>query len=723
MKRLATALTAALMTTFVMVAAPAAHAGTEHAPPWRWTTVTIPRTDVPIGTQYDVTLNCPSGYRPVSWIWGSSFDNAATTLTLQAETLDYSTNSGLLRVYNNTSHDDAVDATLNCVDGADIGTVTTSTTVVWHLFGNAGGFVQCPFGTTILGGSASWDVVSPNSRLDFVAPTSSGWYATGSTTAFVTANLTISVHCVSSSVASGVHIAQTSTTADPNAQGLVTATANCNSDERAANAGAYEHPDNSSIDATKTLGRIRRIPQYPLPGQASVKATEPNTTTTLVVFVICLPYAIPSVSITSPAPLGLQGSRDIAFTFTATDTAGYELVLTCKLYKTTENSFFFYRDAPCDPTMSNTVTGIEDGEYLLAVSGTNGDNLSSEAGRDFTIDATAPSVAVGGKPADPTASKSASFTVIATDAHPGTTYCHLDGDAEQVCPTPATYADLPDGVHTFRWRAVDAAGNENAGSYSWAVDTTAPPAPSIGTHPADPTNATKATLAFTDSEAGVTFSCSIDGGAFSACASGTSYSGLAEGSHTFRVKATDGAANASTPTAITWTVDLTPPETSVDTGPSGPVSSTSASFTFASEAGATFACARDGGAFATCASPKSYTGLPQGQHTFAVRATDTAGNTDSTLATRTWTVDTAAPQTTITAGPTGTVTVHKATFQFISERGSTFRCSLDGRAFRACTSPRTYTELRGGPHVFRVKARDQAGNVDGTAAVRRWTVK
>jgi hypothetical protein len=566
MKRLTTALTAALlMMTVMTVAAPAARAGTEHSPPWRWATVTIPRTDVPIGTQYDVTLNCPSGYRPVSWIWGSAFDNTTTTLTLQAETMDYGTNSALLRVYNNTSHDDQVDATLNCVNGADIGAVTTSTTVVSFLVGNVGGFVQCPFGTTILGGSASWDLISANSRVDFVAPTSSGWYATGSTTAFHTANLTISVHCVSSSVASGLHIAQTSSTADPNAQGLVPATANCNAGERAANAGAYEHPDGSSIDATKTLGAIRSISQYslsPLTSGASVKVTEPNTTTTLVVFVICVPYATPSVSITSPAPAGLQSSRDIAFTFTATDTAGYDLSLTCKLNKKVGvNTFAFYRDAPCDPTTSNSVTGLDDGEYALVVSATNGDYQSNSAVRGFTIDTTPPTVSVAGEPADPTSATSASFAVTATDAHPGTTNCYLDADPEQACPTPAAYSELADGVHTFHWRAVDAAGNQSAGSYSWRVDTVAPTA--AVTAPKAPfTTSAATTVRWTGSDSGSGLAswqvqwqrAAYNGGfgSWSAPASyppGTlshAYTGLIRGyDYCYRVRSVDAAGNLS----------------------------------------------------------------------------------------------------------------------------------------------------------------------------------
>ena len=115
--------------------------------------------------------------------------------------------------------------------------------------------------------------------------------------------------------------------------------------------------------------------------------------------------------------------------------------------------------------------------------------------------------------------------------------------------------------------------------------------------------------------------------------------------------------------------------------------------------------------------------MTAGSHTFEVRATDPAGNTDGTPASQTWTIDLSAPDTTITAGPVDPTNSTSASFSFTStEAGSTFECKLDGAAFAACTNPQSYTGLTAGSHTFQVHAIDPAGNVDATAASRSWVV-
>jgi Tol biopolymer transport system component len=178
----------------------------------------------------------------------------------------------------------------------------------------------------------------------------------------------------------------------------------------------------------------------------------------------------------------------------------------------------------------------------------------------------------------------------------------------------------------------------------------------------------------------------------------------------------------------TWAplADTAPPSTAITSGPPLFTKSTTANFGFtSSEVGSTFKCRLDGAAlFTNCASPKTYTGLADGAHTFRVRATDSSNNTDPTPATRSFTVDTHAPNTTITSGPSGTIKVRHASFGFgSSEAGSHFQCRLDGAAFAACASPKSYSGLANGSHTFRVRAIDKAGNTDPTPSARTFKVQ
>lgn len=83
----------------------------------------------------------------------------------------------------------------------------------------------------------------------------------------------------------------------------------------------------------------------------------------------------------------------------------------------------------------------------------------------------------------------------------------------------------------------------------------------------------------------------------------------------------------------------------------------------------------------------------------------------------------AAPNTKITSGPSGLDPLRSATFDFkATVGGATFQCSLDGKAWSSCASPKEYTGLALGPHKFRVRALTK-GSVDPTPAVRSFTVE
>jgi hypothetical protein len=93
--------------------------------------------------------------------------------------------------------------------------------------------------------------------------------------------------------------------------------------------------------------------------------------------------------------------------------------------------------------------------------------------------------------------------------------------------------------------------------------------------------------------------------------------------------------------------------------------------------------------------------------------------------------DTTAPDTTLTGQPLATTSSTTATFTFtgsdnVTAAGSlTYQCLLDGPSdgtYTACTSPRQLNGLAPGSHIFRVRARDAAGNVDATPSFYSWTV-
>lgn len=101
--------------------------------------------------------------------------------------------------------------------------------------------------------------------------------------------------------------------------------------------------------------------------------------------------------------------------------------------------------------------------------------------------------------------------------------------------------------------------------------------------------------------------------------------------------------------------DTTAPDTSITSASIGTTTSTSASFTFTGSdnvtapGSLTFQCKLDSGSYSSCTSPKSYTSLSVGSHTFSVRATDAASNTDATSAFETWTITTSSAPTQIAA--------------------------------------------------------------------------
>lgn len=180
---------------------------------------------------------------------------------------------------------------------------------------------------------------------------------------------------------------------------------------------------------------------------------------------------------------------------------------------------------------------------------------------------------------------------------------------------------------------------------SWVVDLTSPVAPVL-TGSELKTSTTNSTASFTfTGERSQGFECSIDSATWEICQSPKSYSSLTEGLHSFRVRQTDLAGNSSLPVEKTWTINLTAsPAPSITSWPTSS-SSTSATFAFSgsSNPDTVFECKIDTYDFEDCVSPKSYSSLTDGAHTFIVRQRESTNGNVSNEAESNWTIDTTSP--------------------------------------------------------------------------------
>ncbi|MEO7733043.1 MAG: LamG domain-containing protein [Kofleriaceae bacterium] len=366
---------------------------------------------------------------------------------------------------------------------------------------------------------------------------------------------------------------------------------------------------------------------------------------------------------------------------------------------------------------------LADGPHSFSVRAIDaaGNSDDTPAEKVWTIDTVAPDTTLTDGP--PSADNSVMATFAFRSAERNVFFdCSLDSAGFLPCVSGAAFGPVGDGTHSFLVRARDRAGNidPSPAVYAWTVNTSTPDTTvQSGPDAASPTTDAMFMFFSPDAGAGATFTCALDGAGFTACTSPKAYDSLAEGAHTFAVRVRDAIGNVDpSPATRTWTVDLTPPNTTISDGPVGAVPVASASLTFtASEADVTFACSLDGVAITDCASPASLTGLAQGAHTFTVQATDAAGHADPSPASRSWTVDTVAPDVMVTAGPAAT-SGPRVSFSFTTSEGS-LACSFDGAAFTACTSPLA-TNLPAGVHQLAVRATDAAGNA--TTVTRAWTV-
>jgi Ca2+-binding RTX toxin-like protein len=368
--------------------------------------------------------------------------------------------------------------------------------------------------------------------------------------------------------------------------------------------------------------------------------------------------------------------------------------------------------------------------------------------RTLLIDGSAPTVALTGE-------LTASAYNLTVEAKDGTSTeprsgvqevkVYLDGTLKETktstctssgCPETVSFtysqglSGLAGGKHIMEVVATDQVGYTRTSS---TVFTLGAPDTLIDSGPEGPTKLTTPTFTYHATEA-ASFQCAIDAGAYVSCPStGYTTALLADGAHTFNVRAVNGSGIVdSSPATRSFTVDSTPPDTSIDFGPESLVAVNQPEFEFESnESETNFECHFDKAVFVPCNEGEFFpeAALADGAHTFTVRAVDQAGNVDMTPATGSFSVDATAPTAQATGGPSGPTASSSPTFTF-SASGGTVTCAVEPEGAEAettpynpCTTSSSYSvspALTDGSYTFVVKAVDAAGNEK--AAVRHFKV-
>ena len=244
-----------------------------------------------------------------------------------------------------------------------------------------------------------------------------------------------------------------------------------------------------------------------------------------------------------------------------------------------------------------------------------------------------------------------SYAFTADPPDDATFECSWDDEPFKPCTSPHQSGVLDPGNHNFRVRASNASGTDpTPASRDFIVDRVAPTTTIRLDGGRTPQGAFAGSVTV---EADVTdppLSSGIAGkfcvvdpptpptslGAFGSQPCGVVVTAI--GTHTAYAIANDNARNESSIVSATFVIAAAP-DTIITEGPSGLVSSLPVRWAYRTTIpGSTFECQLDSAPFRACDATRTYLDLPDGPHTFSVRAVGPSGVVDPTPATRSITV-------------------------------------------------------------------------------------
>ncbi|MFM6929261.1 MAG: hypothetical protein ACKOX6_12415, partial [Bdellovibrio sp.] len=202
-----------------------------------------------------------------------------------------------------------------------------------------------------------------------------------------------------------------------------------------------------------------------------------------------------------------------------------------------------------------------------------------------------------------------------------------------------------------------------------------------------------------------------------------------DGEKILRLWSKDSAgAISQVPSEFTLNLDTAVPVISISTTPLAMSKSATQTFAFSgNDNGGVidhYECQIDSAGWQACSSPKAYSGLTEGDHTFYARAMDTAGNF-SNVASKSWHIDLTIPTLTLSGSPNTITNSLSAVFNFnaMDSGGAgiaSYFCKLDSGSYVLCSAVQSYV-VAVGTHVLKAYVVDGAGNSSAELSYS-WTI-
>ncbi|OPY30991.1 MAG: Y_Y_Y domain protein [Methanomassiliicoccales archaeon PtaU1.Bin124] len=366
---------------------------------------------------------------------------------------------------------------------------------------------------------------------------------------------------------------------------------------------------------------------------------------------------------------------------------------------------------------------LGDGPHTVLVRLTDALGGTAEDSVSFVIDTIGPVITIT-KPSQSIFLNTSTLTAEWTSSDSGSgivsTEINIDSGAWSTVTGNAKELILTDGVHTISIRTTDAAGNEKSASVSFTIDTVVPNAsivlPGTGTF-LNRSNVAVELLA--DDAIGIGKSeIGIDGNDLVPVTDMNFELSLGDGPHTILFKVTDLAGNFRE-MSVVFTVDTVAPTVSIISPPNDSVNPEIVTIEWmANDDGSGISKVEinvDDLGWEMATGFNMDLTLGDGPHTVKVRATDAAGNVETTSVT--FVVDTLAPTVGI-APPSSTGYINTSSVK-ISWSASASPTSMiastevkvDDGSWNIVSGASVALELAEGPHVIFIKVTDDAGRI------------